>query len=207
MDDPVAARQQAPERTSSAAAGPPPRPGRLATVLALARAGLIASALVTVYYLLPLDRPDRAAATAILVCGLLAVAGVFAWEVRIIVQAPNPRLKAVEALAVTVVLYLVLFAGTYYLLNRSAPGSFSEPLTKTDALYFTLTTFTTVGYGDISATSQAARVATMFQMAGGLVVVGVAARILAQAVETGLRRRDGRAEARSAAGNDTEERP
>ncbi|MFE2263096.1 ion channel [Streptomyces griseosporeus] len=206
MDDPVAARQQAPERTGSAAAAPPPRPGRLATVLTLARAGLIASALVTVYYLLPLDRPDRAATTAILVCGLLAVAGVFAWEVRTIVRAPNPRLKAVEALAATVVLYLVLFAGTYYLLNRSAPGSFSEPLTKTDALYFTLTTFTTVGYGDISATSQAARVATMFQMAGGLVVVGVAARILAQAVETGLRRRSGQAEARGAAGNDTEER-
>ncbi|MFD5806536.1 ion channel [Streptomyces sp. NPDC127020] len=44
-------------------------------------------------------------------------------------------------------LFLVLFAGSYYLLVRSAPGSFSEPLNRTDALYFTLTTFTAVGFG------------------------------------------------------------
>ncbi|MFH8935441.1 potassium channel family protein [Streptomyces griseosporeus] len=207
MDEPVAAQQQAPERTPSAPVAPAPRPGRLATAVALARAGLIAATLVAVYYLLPLDRPGQAATTALLVCGLLAVAGVFAWEVRTIVHAPNPRLKAVEALAATVALYLVLFAGTYYLLERSAAGSFSEPLTKTDALYFTLTTFTTVGFGDISARSQAARVATMFQMAGGLVVVGVAARILAQAVQTGLRRQGGQAAAPRADGNETEEPP
>ncbi|MFF9624976.1 potassium channel family protein [Streptomyces griseosporeus] len=207
MDDPVAAQQPAPERTTSAPEAPAPRPGRLATAVALARAGLIAAALVALYYLLPLDRPGQAATTALLACGLLAVAGVFAWEVRTIVHSPNPRLKAVEALAATVVLYLVLFAGTYYLLDRAAADSFSEPLTKTDALYFTLTTFTTVGYGDISARSQAARVATMFQMAGGLVVVGVAARILAEAVRTGLRRQGGPGEARRADGNETEERP
>jgi hypothetical protein len=86
------------------------------------------------------------------------------------------------------VLFLVLFAGAYYLLDRSAPGSFSESLTRTDALYFTLTTFSTVGYGDITAHSQTGRVLTMLQMAGGLLLVGIAARVLAGAVEAGLRR-------------------
>jgi hypothetical protein len=85
-------------------------------------------------------------------------------------------------------LYLVLFAGAYYLLERSAPGSLSEPLTRTDALYFTLTTFTTVGFGDITARSQTARVVTMLQMTGGLLLFGVAARVLAGAIRTGLRR-------------------
>ena len=36
-------------------------------------------------------------------------------------------------------------------------GNFSEPLTRTDALYFTVTVFSTVGFGDITAKTEAAR--------------------------------------------------
>jgi hypothetical protein len=164
------------------------RPRRWAAVVAVARAVLIAAGLVTAYYLLPLDERGTAGASTLLACGLLAVLLVFAWEVRAIMRSPHPRLKAVEALAATLALFLVLFAGAYYLLARSASSSFSEPLTRTDALYFTLTTFATVGYGDIAPRSQSGRVLTMFQMAGGLLLVGVAARVLASAVQAGLRR-------------------
>ncbi|MFI9587362.1 potassium channel family protein [Streptomyces sp. NPDC052236] len=188
MSDPSTAR------TDRARSGPDARrwrrrlrPGRWAAVVAVARAVLIAVGLVTAYYLLPLEERGTAGASALLVCGLVAVLLVFCWEVRVIVRSPHPRLKAVEALAATLVLYLVLFAGAYYLLDRSAPDSFSEPLTRTDALYFTLTTFSTVGYGDITARSQTGRVLTMLQMAGGLLFVGIAARVLASAVRTGLR--------------------
>ncbi len=179
------------------------RPRRWAAVVAVARAVVIAAGLVTAYYLLPLDKRGTAGASALLACGLAAVLLVFGWEVRVIARSPHPRLRAVEALAATLVLFLVLFAGAYYLLDRSAPDSFSEPLTKTDALYFALTTFSTVGFGDITARSQTGRVLTMVQMAGGLLLVGVAARVLASAVQAGLRRqrRDPSAEARS--GTDT----
>ncbi|MEU3844761.1 potassium channel family protein [Streptomyces sp. NPDC028635] len=185
----------------------PTHPGRPAVALALARAGLLAAALVTAYYLLPLDPEGRAGTTALLACGLLAVAGVFAWEAHTVMRSPHPRLKATEALAATVALYLVLFAGIYYLLERSVTGSFSEALTKTDALYFTLTTFSTVGFGDITARSQAARVVTMIQMAGGLMLVGVAARILAYAVHTGLSRQGEGAPGRAGAEREAEKRP
>ncbi|MEU6284788.1 potassium channel family protein [Streptomyces sp. NPDC047028] len=208
MSERYAARKRAPDGTGTAS--PPAssaHPGRRAAAVALLRAGLLAAALVTAYYLLPLDRAGRGGTTAVLVCGLLAVAAVFAWEVRTITRSPHPRLKAVEALTATLALYLVLFAGTYYLMEGSTAGSFSEPLTKTDALYFTLTTFTTVGYGDISARSQTARVVTMFQMAGGLALVGVAARILAYAVQTGVRRQEGRAAARDDGGSEPEGPP
>ncbi|ATW49017.1 potassium channel family protein [Streptomyces peucetius] len=164
------------------------RTGRWAVAVAAARAVLIAVGLVTAYYLLPLNERGTAGASALLVCGLVAVLLVFGWEVRVIARSPNPRLKAVEALAATLVLFLVLFASAYYLLDRSAPGSFSEPLTRTDALYFTLSTFSTLGFGDITARSQTGRVLTMVQMAGGLLLVGVAARVLASAVQAGLRR-------------------
>uniref|UniRef100_UPI000B05A47D potassium channel family protein n=1 Tax=Streptomyces torulosus TaxID=68276 RepID=UPI000B05A47D len=66
-----------------------------------------------------------------------------------------------------------------------------EPMTRTDSLYYTLTTFTTVGFGDITARSETGRVATMIQMVVGLLLVGGAARVLATAVDVGLRRRGG----------------
>ncbi|MET8408438.1 ion channel [Streptomyces sp. NPDC005195] len=157
--------------------------------MVVARAFLIAAGLVTAYYLLPLDGYSARGTSVLLLSGLLAVVLVFVWELRTIIRSPHPRLKAVEALAATLVLFLVLFASAYYLLDRSAPGSFTEPLSRTDALYFTLTTFSTVGFGDIAARSETGRVMTMLQMAGGLVLVGFAARVLASAVQAGLRHR------------------
>lgn len=175
---------------------------RGAAVVAVARAVFIAVGLVTAYYLLPLDGRRTGGASVLLACGLLTVLLVFGWEVRAITRSPHPRLRAVEGLAATFVLFLVLFAGAYYLLGRSAPESFSEPLTRTDALYFTLTTFSTVGFGDITARSQTGRVLLMLQMAGGLLLVGVAARVLASAVQAGLhqQRREPSAPPRSGAG-------
>ncbi|WP_078506960.1 ion channel [Streptomyces viridochromogenes] len=164
------------------------RPGRRAQFAALVRTALIASGLVTVYYVLPLDGHSTVHTSALLAFGLLVVLVVFWREVRAIMSSPYPRLKAVEALTTTLTLFLLLFAGTYFLVEQTTPGSFSEPLTKTDSLYFTLTTFTTVGYGDIVARSQTGRMVTMLQMLGGLLLVGVAARVLVSAVEAGMRK-------------------
>ncbi|MEV0185260.1 potassium channel family protein [Streptomyces sp. NPDC050625] len=160
-----------------------------ATLLAVTRTVLITAALVTAYYVLPLRERSMTATSALLLGGVLAVLVVFAWEVWAILRSPHPRLKAVEALVITLALFLVLFASAYYVLDGTSPGSFSEPLTKTDALYFTLTTFATVGYGDITAVSQLGRVMTMLQMTCGLLLAGVAVRVLTSAVEVGLRRR------------------
>ncbi|MDQ0813732.1 hypothetical protein QFZ63_005446 [Streptomyces sp. B3I7] len=176
------------DRTPSGPAGHGGHRSRRAAALTLVRAVFIAAGLVAAYYLLPLDERLTVGTSVLLACGLLAVLLVFTWEVRAITRSPHPRLRAVEGLAATLSLFLVLFAGSYYLLDRSAPGSFSEPLARTDALYFTLTTFTTVGFGDITARSRTGRILTMVQMMGGLLLVGVAARVLASAVQEGLHR-------------------
>ncbi|MEU6556552.1 potassium channel family protein [Streptomyces sp. NPDC046915] len=204
MSDPMAARTE--HSRTGQDAHPPGRghhAGRRAAGLAALRSLFTVTALVTAYYLLPLDDLHTTGALTLLVGGLLAVLLVFSWQVWAIVRSPHPRLRAVEALSATLGLFLVLFAGAYYLLERSYPGSFTEPLTRTDALYFTLTTFTTVGYGDITARSQAGRVVTMLQMAGGLLLVGGAARILAGAVEAGLRRQHHEPPAEPDADDDT----
>ncbi|BBC34036.1 hypothetical protein SGFS_053300 [Streptomyces graminofaciens] len=206
MSDPLAARtdhnrsgpdEHRPERQ--------PNPRLRVVVAGIARAVLLSVGLVTAYYLLPLDEQTTVSASVLLACGLLAVALLFLWETRVILRSPHPRLRAVEALAVTLVLFLVLFSGVYYLLERSTPGSFSEPLTRTDALYFALTTFSTVGFGDITARSQAGRVVTMVQMTGGLLLVGVAARVLVAAVQEGLSRRHREPSAEPGAGTDARE--
>jgi putative Mn2+ efflux pump MntP len=67
-------------------------------------------------------------------------------------------------------------------------GNFNQPLTRTDALYFTVTVFATVGFGDIVATTQGARLVVMGQMVAGIVIIGLGARIIVDAVKRGQQR-------------------
>jgi voltage-gated potassium channel len=112
--------------------------------------------LVALYYLLPLDHIPKNV-PLILAAGLLIMLAVTVWQVRAIIRARYPALRAVEALAATVPLFLLLFASAYFTMARTNPVSFSiHSLTRTDALYFTGTAFSTVGFGDITAVSQPA---------------------------------------------------
>lgn len=81
---------------------------------------------------------------------------------------PYPGMKAVEALGLLLPFYLLLFASTYFVMERAWAASFTEPLTRTDALYFSVTVFSTVGFGDIAPKSEAARIVLIVQMLGDL---------------------------------------
>jgi voltage-gated potassium channel Kch len=80
-------------------------------------------------------------------------------------------------------LFLLLFASAYFVMARASPASFSHHLTRTDGLYFTVTTFSTVGYGDITATSQAARLVVTAQMILDLLALGLGIRVFIGAVQ------------------------
>ena len=127
---------------------------------ALVRPLLTVTALVTLYYLLPLDRWHEPLTVFALTGGLLAVVGLGALQVRAILRARYPAVQAVEALAVAVPLFLLLFAAGYSLMSSAAPEAFTEPLSRTDALYFTVTVFATVGFGDIAPITEQARTRT-----------------------------------------------
>jgi hypothetical protein len=62
------------------------------------------------------------------------------------------------------------------------------PLSRTDAMYFSATVFTTVGFGDIAAKSQAARIIVTFQMMLDLVIIGIVVRGVVSAIKTGRQR-------------------
>ena len=69
---------------------------------------------------------------------------------------------------------------------QANPGNFNvDSLTRTDSLYFTVTVFATVGFGDITATSQVARVAVIVQMLLDLLVLGLVVKVFLGAVEKG----------------------
>ena len=111
-------------------------------------------------------------------------------QVRMIIRSPFPNLRAIEALASSLSLVLVLFAGTYVAMATHSASNFGEHLTHTDALYFTVTVFSTVGFGDITAKTEAARLMVTGQMITDLVVVGVGIRIILGAVTRGQQRQD-----------------
>jgi len=167
---------------------PPTKRRRLIARAAL-RAVLIAAVLVVLYYVLPLDRPWDSHTAVRLLIGLLVAAGVIVWGVKIITGSQYPGLRAAEALALILPAFLLLFASTYFVLERNSAASFTQPLTRTDALYFTVTVFTTVGFGDISAKSETARVVLIVQMLADLVLLGAGVRVLLGAVQHGRQRR------------------
>jgi voltage-gated potassium channel len=152
------------------------------------------SLVVVLYYLAPLERALSAATALSLALALLLFLGVVSWQVRAVLRAPYPRLRALEALATVVPMLLVLFSVAYLLIDRGRVGSFSEPLTRTDALYFTVTVFSTVGFGDIVPATAVARIVTMGQMLFDVLALGVIAKTILGAVEIGLRRRPGPAD-------------
>jgi hypothetical protein len=158
-------------------------------VRSLLRSAASTATLLTVYYLAPLNHTRDSAALALLGLGLVLFTALIILQVRAISGAQHPRLRAVEALSVAVPLLLIVFAGVYLLMERAHPGSFSESLNHTDALYFTVTVFATVGFGDITPVTGAARVVTTVQMLVDLAAVGVIAKVIFGAVQTGLRHR------------------
>ena len=152
------------------------------------RAILSAAALVALYYLLPLDQPLNGNTLTRLIIGLLVFAGIAVWQIRTIVGSRYPAIRRIEALGLIAPFYVVLFASTYFLMEHASPGNFSQPLTRTDAL-LAVTVFATVGFGDITAKSQPARVVVTVQMIVNLVLLGAGARILLGAVSRGQQRR------------------
>jgi len=167
----------------------PPAKRRRLVAWAVLRAALIAAVLVVLYYVLPLDRPWDADTAVRLLIGLVVVSGVVVWGVRIVAGSRYPGVRAAEALALVLPFFLLLFASTYFVMERASAASFTQPLTRTDALYFTVTVFSTVGFGDITARSEAARVVLIVQMLADLVLLGAGIRVLLGAVQRGRERR------------------
>ena len=152
--------------------------------------------LVALYYVAPLDRLASVPLWLTLTVGLLVLGTVATLQVKAVTRSRHPAVRAVEALAATAPLLLLFFAATYFVMAEADVDNFSTgTLPRTDSIYFTVTVFATVGFGDISATSQAARVLVTIQMLLNLLVLGLGIRVYTGAVEAGRQRTTGGPEA------------
>lgn len=145
---------------------------------------LVVSLVVLVgYFVLPMTSSWATDSIIELAVGLVVIAVLLTWQIRDIAQSPWPGIRALSALMVTVPLFLTLFATAYFVMDQTQPGNFSEPMTRLDSMYFTVTIFATVGFGDITAVSEPARAVTTLQMVGDLILVGLIARVVVGAVQ------------------------
>ncbi|GAA3978534.1 potassium channel family protein [Streptomyces marokkonensis] len=157
--------------------GPPPAAWRAARPW-LVRIGFAAGTVVA-YFLLPLDYlgPRRPALSWLLFTVVLAVVATLLLRQIRHVLTDRPDTRPGVVIPLLIILSVHVFSATYYALAKQ-PGEFSGLRTRVDALYFTVVTLATVGYGDITPLGQASRVVTVLQIAYSFVFLTAAATAL-----------------------------
>ncbi|MCB0956316.1 MAG: potassium channel family protein [Ilumatobacteraceae bacterium] len=147
--------------------------------IGLVRLLLIGVGLAITFSLMPL----RGRGWISVLIGVVAIGAITPLTIRRVHRirtSDHPMLDAGEALLSVLALLVLGFSAVYLAINRHA-GQFAGLHTRIDAVYFTLTTLSTVGFGDITATGQAARIAVTAQILLDFVFVGVTVRVLLDA--------------------------
>ncbi|MDI3406025.1 potassium channel family protein [Streptomyces cavernicola] len=135
------------------------------------------------YFLLPLDLlgPRRPVLSWTLLVLALGVIALLLLRQTGDVLTDRPGTRPGFAIPLLMCASVLVFAGAYYVL-ASEPGGFDGLRTRVDALYFTLVTLATIGYGDITATGQSARVLTILQILYTFVFLTAAATAFSRRV-------------------------
>lgn len=107
------------------------------------------------------------------------------WIIRELMKQLAAGSSGVRVRSLVTLLYplVALFALAYYLIQRNDPSQFDGLVTRTDSLYFTVITLGTIGYGDVHAVGQFARVVAMVQVAFDLVVIGAFVAVASSRVQ------------------------
>jgi voltage-gated potassium channel len=150
------------------------------------RAFLSCGVLLGVYFVIPVGHRHTShsllrdvGVTARLGVATAIFIAVLLFEIRGITQAKHPMLRAGVAMAVIIPLFLVFFAWIYLNMSNSDTQTFtSGAMSHMTALYFTVTVFSTVGFGDITPHTDLARLVTTVQMIADLAVIAIVVRLI-----------------------------
>jgi len=139
------------------------------------------------YYGVPVDsRPTTSlagiSATVAFLIGVLGLLWLVARQIRRYLAAPDGTDRRVDGILLLLVVVIVFFAQFYYRLEIHDPAQFDGLRTRTDALYYTIVTLGTVGYGDVYAVGQGARIAVMIQIVFDLIVVGTLLAVMTTSI-------------------------
>ena len=152
---------------------------------------LMSALIVGFYYVIPVEPGVRGVQLALRVVGTVVVGLLITW--RIVRQVGHhltePETTPVAGLLTALVGGVAFFALADYTTAILGPGQFVELETKTDALYFTMATLTTVGYGDVHAAGEIARAVVIVQLVFNVVVIATGASVLSRQIGNRARER------------------
>jgi voltage-gated potassium channel len=159
-----------------------------ATVRSFTRIAIAWTLLTGLYFVIPFNGLQHGDAFVRLAISLAVFIGAAVWELVQTERAELPEFRAITALGVLTPLFIVLYSGVYLVVSNAKPASFSVRLDHYKALYFMITTLSTVGYGDITPATNTARMLVCAQMLLDLILIGSIVRVLAGAAKRGLDR-------------------
>jgi voltage-gated potassium channel len=165
-------------------------PSRSALV-ALRRPALTCTLIVGLYYVVPVEPGVTGAQFAIRVAATVVVGLLISWLIvrQVSRQIADPDKASLIGLLTAIVGGVVFFALADFAIAIAGSGQFEGLKTKTGALYFALTTLTTVGYGDVHAAGQVARAVVALQLVFNVVVIATGASVLARQIGARARER------------------
>lgn len=122
-------------------------------------------------------RADDKSFAFYIACFLVFIGFVVFQFLRLILRTPRVTSEVLCAAVATYIMVGMLWASAYLIVARLNPASFSglspgQPF-QGHALYFSLITLTTIGYGDIVPVSSAARMLAMMEAIAGTMYVAV----------------------------------
>lgn len=151
----------------------------------MARVATVAAGMVLVYALMPFEDGKWWIDVLIGVAAIAAIVPLTFRRVTSVRTNERPGLIAVEALVLMFTMLVFGFSSLYLALNQNG-NQFFDMHTRIDAAYFTVTTLSTVGYGDIHPIGQAARMVVIGQILVDFTVVAISVRTLVSATRQRL---------------------
>jgi hypothetical protein len=143
----------------------------------LATVALAPVVVIAVYVVAPLaSTPWLGVVASLLSIGVTVPLA--ARRVQRVRTSDQPVWDALAAIALFSTVLVIGFASLYFLLAVHSDGQIDAIETKIDALYFTVTTAATVGFGDITADGQGARLLVTINMVVNIAAIGATVKLI-----------------------------
>ena len=134
---------------------------------------------IAIYFTIPFEGLHSSSQAVMrLITGLIGFGVVIFFLIRRILKSDIPQLRAAETVVITFIIFLCAYASIYLGISQVDSNTFNTQLTHMSALYFTVVTFGTVGYGDISANTDLARMLVAVQILIDWAYIGVIVRLV-----------------------------